>query len=175
MSLLMHLCCGPCVLMCAETLMAEDVDFSGFWYNPNIHPYTEYKSRRDSAAALAEGLGFPLILRDEYGLRPFIAAVARDIPGRCPSCYEMRLEATAIDAVARGFDAFTTSLLISPYQKHELVVEAGMAAALRHGLRFYYRDFRPLFREGQKKARELGLYMQKYCGCIFSEEERYLF
>ena len=83
------------------------------------------------------------------------------------------MDAAAKHAAENGFDSFTTTLLISPYQKHEEICSAALAAAKEHGVEFLYRDFRPLFREGQNEARERGLYMQKYCGCIFSEEDRY--
>ena len=73
-----------------------------------------------------------------------------------------------------GFDAFTTTLLVSPYQNHELLIQVAEEMAEKYGVKFLYRDFRPGFREGQAEARELGLYMQKYCGCVFSEEDRYL-
>ena len=76
-------------------------------------------------------------------------------------------------AADHGYDAFTSSLLISPYQNHELLKAVGETMGKKYGVEFYYRDFRPGFREGQAKAREMGLYMQKYCGCIFSEEDRY--
>ena len=89
-------------------------------------------------------------------------------------CYEMRLYAAAKTAKAEGFDSFTSSLFISPYQKHELMREVAERAAAEYGVTFLYRDFRPYFRAGQARARELGFYMQKYCGCVFSEEERYL-
>ncbi|MGI5971279.1 MAG: epoxyqueuosine reductase QueH [Oscillospiraceae bacterium] len=174
MKLLVHFCCAPCGIAVVNTLKYEKVEFTGFWYNPNIHPYTEYRSRRDSLRLLAETKSFELIEKDEYGLRPFVRAVAGDIEGRCSYCYASRLFAAAKAAKEGGFDAFTTTLLISPYQNHEKITEAGMRAAMEYGLSFYYRDFRPMFREGQKLARESGLYMQKYCGCIFSEEERYL-
>ena len=100
--------------------------------------------------------------------------VAADIPGRCIKCYEMRLFRTAQVAKEQGFDGFTSSLFISPYQKHELMAEVAQRAADTYGVAFYYQDFRPLFRAGQEFAREHGFYMQKYCGCVFSEEERYL-
>lgn len=72
-----------------------------------------------------------------------------------------------------GYDSFSTTLLISPYQKHEVLIEIAEELAKKYDIKFLYRDFRVGFREGQAKARELGLYMQKYCGCIFSEEDRY--
>lgn len=85
----------------------------------------------------------------------------------------MRLEQTAKYAKENGYDAFSTTLLISPYQNHEALKQIGEELAQKYNLIFLYRDFRPGFREGQNEARELGLYMQKYCGCIFSEEDRY--
>ena len=100
--------------------------------------------------------------------------VAEDIDGRCVKCYSMRLYAAAHEAKEGGFDSFTSSLFISPYQNHELLREVAERAAAEYGVTFLYRDFRPLFRAGQERARELGMYIQKYCGCVFSEEERYL-
>ena len=113
-------------------------------------------------------------MQNDYGIRPFCRAVADDIADRCVKCYEMRLFTAAQYAAEHGFDSFTSSLFISPYQKHELMKEVAQQAAETYGVEFLYRDFRPLFRAGQDRARELGFYMQKYCGCIFSEEERYL-
>ena len=112
--------------------------------------------------------------QNDYGLRPFVRAVADDIANRCVKCYQMRLFATAEYAAQNGFDAFTSSLFISPYQNHELLKQVAEQAADEYHVRFLYEDFRPLFRQGQERARELGFYMQKYCGCVFSEEERYL-
>jgi predicted adenine nucleotide alpha hydrolase (AANH) superfamily ATPase len=112
--------------------------------------------------------------QDSYALRPFVREVAEDIAHRCGKCYEMRLFETARQAKELGFDSFTSSLFISPYQNHELMRETAERAAAEYGVDFLYRDFRPLFRDGQEKARELGFYIQKYCGCVFSEEERYI-
>ena len=118
-------------------------------------------------------------LRNEYGrtvgkITQCHTAVAENISGRCVKCYEMRLFETAKTAKENGFDSFTSSLFISPYQNHELMRETAERAAMEYGVEFLYRDFREYFHAGQDKARELGFYMQKYCGCIFSEEERYI-
>jgi predicted adenine nucleotide alpha hydrolase (AANH) superfamily ATPase len=122
--------------------------------------------------------GLDLILEDEYGLRRFLAGTGPgEDPakgGRCLFCYRLRLEKTALLAAREGYEAFSTTLLISPYQNHELLKQIGEDLADRNGIAFLYRDFRPFFREGQRRAREQGYYMQKYCGCVFSEEERYL-
>ena len=171
--LLLHACCAPCSVACVDSLRAEGIEPVAFWYNPNIHPFTEYRMRRNTLREYAASIGLPLLERDEYGLRPFLTAVGGAFDARCPVCYALRLDAAAALAAEQGFPAFSTTLLISPYQNHALLIEAGEAAAARHGVTFLYRDFRPLFREGQQRARELGLYLQKYCGCIFSEEERY--
>ena len=173
MDVFLHICCAPCSVACIPALRQEGARLTGFWYNPNIHPFTEYRSRRNALQEYAKAVDLPLIVKDTYGLRPFLQALEGDFAARCPKCYAMRLEATAQAAAENGFSAFSTTLTIRPYQNHELIQAAGEEAARKYGVRFLYRDFRPLFREGQAKARELGLYMQKYCGCIFSEEERY--
>ena len=92
---------------------------------------------------------------------------------RCTYCYETRLRKTAEFAAEHGFKQFTTTLLASVYQKHELIAAAGERFGKEFGVEFLYRDFRPNFRAGNQRARELGFYMQKYCGCVFSEEDRY--
>ncbi len=174
MKTLLHICCAPCANQCVEVLRGDGVELHGFWYNPNIHPFTEYRSRRNCLRDYVQAVGLPLLERDEYALRPFIREVAQEIEGRCVKCYTMRLYAAAQTAAAGGFDSFTSSLFISPYQNHDLLREVAERAALDCGVRFLYRDFRPYFRAGQDYARAHEMYMQKYCGCVFSEEERYL-
>ena len=174
MKLLMHTCCAPCSVYCIESLRAEGVEPTIFWYNPNIHPYIEYKTRRDCLKEYAKTVGAEAIFVEEYGLDEFCKNVVGDISNRCVNyCYPKRLAKTARYAAEHGFDAFTTTLLVSPYQKHEELKRVAEMLAEEYGVEFLYRDFRVGFREGQQKAREAGLYMQKYCGCIFSEEERY--
>ena len=174
MKTLLHTCCAPCANQCIEVLRTDGFDVTAYWYNPNIHPFTEYRSRRNCLRDYAQTIDLPLIERNDYGLRPFVRAVAEDIEHRCVKCYELRLFETARQAAEGGFDSFTSSLFISPYQNHELMKETAQRAAQEYGVTFLYRDFRPYFRDGQDFAREHGFYMQKYCGCVFSEEERYL-
>ena len=174
MKTLLHICCAPCANQPIEVLRADGLEVTGFWYNPNIHPFTEYRARRNTVREYAGVIELPLIERNDYGLRPFVRAVAEDIEHRCVKCYEMRLFETARQAQEGGFDSFTSSLFISPYQQHELMREVAERAAHEYGVEFLYRDFRPYFRAGQDFAREHGFYMKKYCGCVFSEEERYL-
>ena len=174
MKTLLHICCAPCGNQCVENLRGDGFDVTGFWFNPNIHPFTEYRARRNCLREYAKSVDLPLIEKDEYALRPFVREVAEDIGNRCVKCYEMRLFETAKTAKEQGFDSFTSSLFISPYQNHELMKDVAMRAADMYGVEFLYRDFRNLFRDGQAYAREHEFYMQKYCGCVFSEEERYL-
>jgi tRNA A37 threonylcarbamoyladenosine dehydratase/predicted adenine nucleotide alpha hydrolase (AANH) superfamily ATPase len=172
MKLLLHCCCAPCSVSCVKALRADGIEPELFWYNPNIHPYTEYSLRRDCLTEFAANENLKLTIHDEYGLRIFLDTVNQC--GRCRKCYNLRLEKAASFAAQNGYSAFCTTLLVSPYQDHEGIKRAGEEAAKMYGIDFLYRDFRPLFREGQEQARAKGLYMQKYCGCIFSEEERYL-
>ena len=171
--LLLHTCCAPCAVACVKALRAEGIEPTAYWYNPNIHPHEEYRARRDTLLAYAAGIGLAVEADDDYGLRPFAGAVSGELSRRCITCYAARLRHTARRAKAGGYTHFTSTLLISPYQNHELLRAAGEQAAAEYGVIFLYRDFRPLFREGQAEARSLGLYMQKYCGCVFSEQERF--
>ena len=174
MKTLLHICCAPCANQCVSSLRQEGIGVTGFWYNPNIHPFTEYRARRNCLRQYAEAVELPLIEKNDYALRPFVRAVAENISARCGKCYEMRLFETARAAKEQGFDSFTSSLFISPYQNHQLMVDTALRAQDAYGVEFLYRDFRPLFKAGQEYAREREFYMQKYCGCVFSEEERYL-
>ncbi len=175
MKLLMHTCCAPCSVYCIDSLRKEKIEPTVYWYNPNIHPYIEYKTRRDCLKEYTKSIGVEAIFEDDYGLDEFCKNVVGDLQNRCTSyCYPVRMEQTVKYAKENGYDSFTTTLLVSPYQKHEELKALCESLAKKYGIDFIYRDFRVGFREGQAKARELGLYMQKYCGCIFSEEERYL-
>ncbi len=174
MKLLLHSCCAPCSIKCIDTLREEGIEPTLFWYNPNIHPFTEYRNRKNALIEWAKEENLEAIIKDEYGLRKFIDNVYSNYGERCGYCYTIRISEVAKTAKENGFTHFSTTLLISPYQKHEMIKGVAENIAEKYGVEFLYRDFRPYFREGQKIAREKGIYMQKYCGCIFSEEERYL-
>lgn len=171
--ILLHCCCAPCSVSCIEPLQSENINLTAFWYNPNIHPFKEYEARRDCLIGYMKELNIPLAVKEDYGLREFVRNVADDIENRCVYCYTHRLRETAKYAAENGFDGFTSTLFASLYQNHDLMREAAQRFADEFGVEFLYRDFRPNFREGNQKAREMGFYMQKYCGCIFSEEDRY--
>ena len=171
MKLLLHTCCAPCSVYCIETLRKEGIEPTVYWFNPNIHPYMEYKQRRDCLKEYTRNIEIEAIFEENYGLKDFCKNVVQDLENRCQKyCYPVRLEQTAKYAKENGYDSFSTTLLISPYQNHEMLIKVGEEMAKKYGLKFLYRDFRAGFREGQEKARELGLYRQKYCGCVFSEE-----
>ena len=170
----MHTCCAPCSVYCIDELRGEGIEPTVYWFNPNIHPYMEYKARRDCLKEYTKSINVNAIFEENYGLEEFCKNAIKDLSSRCKNyCYPVRLEQTAKYAKENGYEAFTTTLLVSPYQNHEALIEVANMMAKKYDIEFLYRDFRIGFREGQNKARELGLYMQKYCGCIFSEEMRY--
>ncbi len=171
--ILIHICCAPCFTYPHKRLVKEGHDVTGFFYNPNIHPYLEYKKRMDSLERYTELKATRVIYKNVYDLERYLRGVL-NAENRCEYCYTFRLLETAKTASLLGFEAFTTTLLISPYQKHEMLIQVGEKAADKYSIKFYYEDFREGYRESREIARSLELYMQKYCGCIFSEKERYL-
>jgi predicted adenine nucleotide alpha hydrolase (AANH) superfamily ATPase len=173
MKVLVHICCGPCSIHPFEKLAEEGHEVVGYWYNPNIHPYVEYKKRLMSLKNLQELHGFEIYYNESYDLEEHLKAIMSDLGHRCRKCYKFRLLESASYAREHDFDAFTTTLLVSPYQKQEWIIEIGKSLEATLGIRFLPIDFTPGFREGKQKAYDMGLYMQKYCGCIFSERERY--
>ena len=174
MKILLHTCCAPCSVYCIENLREQKIEPTLYWYNPNIHPYKEYQARRDCLKQYAESINVKAIFEEEYGLKEFCKNVINNLENRCKEyCYIKRLEKTVQYAKQNGYDAFTSTLFVSPYQNHEELKRICEELSKKYDIEFLYIDFREGFREGQAKARELGLYMQKYCGCVFSEEERY--
>jgi len=174
MKILLHTCCGPCALFPLRQLRESGHEVAGFFYNHNIHPYQEYAKRLDAAIEMARIESLPLLTKDSYDLEIFLAAVAADPEKRCSYCYASRLDATAATAKSQGFEAFTTSLLYSRYQKHDEIRALAEKAGHKHGVTFHYQDFRNGWQEGIRISKVLGLYRQQYCGCIYSEKERYL-
>ncbi|MFZ5643139.1 MAG: epoxyqueuosine reductase QueH [Bacillota bacterium] len=172
MKVLLHTCCGPCSIYPADVLRRE-MDVTGFFFNPNIHPFTEWKARRETFSGYAGDIGLPVIFDDNYLLEEFIRGVVNRESDRCSFCYEMRLRRTAQMAAEKGFEAFSTTLLVSPYQKHDLIRQTGEMVAKESGVKFIYMDFRPGYREAVERSKEMGMYRQKYCGCIYSEKDRY--
>ena len=174
MNLLLHTCCAPCSVYCIDSLRKENIEPTVYWYNPNIHPYMEYKARRDCLKEYTKSIEINAIFEEDYGLDEFCKNVSNALNTRCVNyCYPVRLRKTFEYAKQNGFDSVSTTLLYSIYQKHDFIKAYCEKLAKEYGIKFLYRDFRDGFWVGHDKARELGLYMQKYCGCIFSEEMRY--
>jgi predicted adenine nucleotide alpha hydrolase (AANH) superfamily ATPase len=172
-SILLHTCCAPCATHCVKHLQQDGQDVTAFWYNPNIHPFTEHERRLESVQDFAQKTNLPLIISEGYDVISYFRTVVGHERERCGDCFRLRLSMTALVARMKGFDAFTTTLLISPYQKHELLKEVGEEIARKERVDFLYEDLRPDYNEGRKMSRELDLYRQHYCGCLYSEWERF--
>jgi len=172
MRIILHICCAPCSTYTIRCLREEGHELRGFFYNPNIHPFSEYLRRRASLEEYARWLGLEMIWGPEDHLQSFLRQVAFHEEDRCRICYRMRLQPAAETALAQGYSAFSTTLLISPYQKHSLLREVGADIAEETGVEFYYRDLRSGWRSSREEARRLDLYLQSYCGCLYSEKER---
>jgi len=173
-TLLMHICCANCSLYPLQNLLEQGLLIRGYWLNPNIHPYLEYKNRLESVQKLQKLWDLDIEYDDHYGLKEFLRTVLHDEENRCTYCYSMRMEQTAETARKMGLDGFTTSLLVSPYQKFDMIKDIGNELGKRYAIEFHCVDFRTGWKKTMQLSRELGMYRQKYCGCIFSEMERYL-
>jgi epoxyqueuosine reductase len=173
MKILLHICCAPCTIYPLEILRKEARQVKGLFFNPNIHPYLEYKKRLDTVHEYAAREGLEFAAAEGYPIEEFLLKTAALGKDRCSYCYEVRLRHTAEQARKGLFDAFTTTLLFSRYQKHELIRETGKRIAREMDVPFFYRDFRDGWDEGNRCSRETGMYRQKYCGCIYSEKERF--
>lgn len=173
MRLLLHVCCGPCAVYPVRHLKELDYHITGYFFNPNIQPYREFKHRLETLHEFASQVKLELVADTSYTLEEFLRRALLEPENRCRPCYEQRLRQTARYARENGFDCFTTTLLVSPYQKHELIKEVAAMVAEEEGICFKYLDFRPGWQEGVEGSKAMGLYRQPYCGCIFSEKERY--
>lgn len=173
MSVLLHICCGPCAIYPLEVLKQEGIKPHGFFYNPNIHPYLEFKKRLQAVEQLASVVNLPVDYHRDYGLREYLRRIVHHEDSRCGICYDMRLYQVVKKAKEMKADAFTTTLLYSCYQNHELIRLKAEKLAAQHHIPFLYYDFRRGWQKGIDMSKEMGLYRQSYCGCIYSEQERY--
>jgi len=197
MRLLLHVCCAGCACYPLRKLReakveGKDLQITGFWYNPNIHPYSEYQKRMMTMGYFTQKENLPMIWKDEYALEEWLEATRGEFdltdssmgkdtgPGywtkekRCEQCYNLRLKKLAKEAKEKGYDYFSTTLLYSKFQEHELIKEICEKFGNQYNINFYYSDFRIGWKEGAEISKEMGLYRQHYCGCIFSEKEKYL-
>ena len=171
MKLLLHTCCAPCAIYPVKIAKEEGFEVTGFFYNPNIHPLSEYVRRIKEAKKYFQREKLKLISA-KRNVADFFANIKENVPKRCFACWDMRLGKTVEVAKREGFDAFTTTLLASPYQDHAAVKEICERLFKKNGIKFYYRDFRMGFKEAHRYARKRGMYCQNYCGCVFSLVER---
>lgn len=173
MSILLHVCCGPCLVYPVRVLEGEGTDFTCYFFNPNIHPYREFKKRLNSFKDLADARNYNYIIDRDYGLKIFLRQVVFNEEQRCKICYRMRLGNAAKLAVEKGHNGFSTTLLYSTYQNHLLIRKQAATASELHSIPFIYHDFRVGWQQGIDESKACNLYRQSYCGCLFSEQERY--
>jgi predicted adenine nucleotide alpha hydrolase (AANH) superfamily ATPase len=174
MKILLHICCANCAIYPLQKIRESGSEVVGYFFNPNIHPYQEYQKRLESLRRYSGEVGLNVIYRDEYLLEEFLKNVSHRDKDRCRYCYSLRLDATAREAKERGFGRFSTTLLQSTHQDHGVIKEVGEQVAKEVDIPFYYEDFRGGWRKGLEVSKAMGLYRQQYCGCIYSEKERFM-
>lgn len=173
MRLLLHTCCAQCLIYPLQHLREKSFEVSGFFYNPNIHPFSEYEKRKRAVMSLSNSVNIDMIYPQYFPSEFFWEInLKEDRPQRCSICWHLRLKKTAQIAKEEGFNSFSTTLLVSPYQDQELLKKIGDDISKTEGINFYYEDFRPGFKKAHDEARAKGIYCQKYCGCIYSELEQ---
>lgn len=173
MDILLHICCGPCLIYPFNRLSEKGFNLKGFYYNPNIYPPEEYGKRKEALDFLSKDLQLE-VESPQYRQSDFAQAINTEVnkPQRCLLCWSLRLQKTARQAKEDGLSLFSTTLLVSPYQDHALLKQLGEEIAKDTGIDFYYEDFRPGFRRAYKEAGQRGLYLQKYCGCAYSMQRK---
>ena len=173
LKILIHICCAPCSIYPLKILRENNFNVTGFFYNHNIHPYTECLKRRDALEEYAEIADLRIIWQKDYKIEEFLQSVVFREAERCTYCYHDRLKAAAHIAKRGKFDFFTSTLLYSKFQKHDKIKEIAASVGKSVGVPFFYNDFRAGWKYGIEESKRLNLYRQQYCGCIFSEKERY--
>ncbi len=172
---LMHSCCAPCAGELMEQMLANGIDLTIFFYNPNIHPLKEYTIRKEENIRFAEKMGIPFIDAD-YDVQHWFARAKgmehepeRGV--RCTMCFDMRFERTALYAHEHGFPVITSSLGISRWKNMEQINDCGVRAASYYdGVDYWTYNWR---KQGggarmYEIAKREAFYAQQYCGCIYS-------
>ena len=170
--LFLHICCAPCSIEVIDALVKDGYEIFGYFYNPNIHPFDEYKKRRDSVIQYLEKLGIKYEIAD-YDVHEYFDKIG-DIQkgkGRCTLCYDLRMERTASRAKELGYEIFSTTLLFNPHKDFKFIARVGKENAKKYDLHFYFPKLKHDHWGNKAKAKELGMYSQKYCGCVFSSVE----
>ncbi len=171
--ILLHVCCGPCAIYPVKTLREEGHTVMGYFYRHNIHPYSECRRREDTLTDYANDIDLNIIYSEGYQLEAFIQKIVFREADRCAICYHERLRATAMIAKRGKFDGFSSTLLYSKFQNHNRIRLIGESVGKSTGVSFVYRDFREGWSEGIKISKDRGMYRQQYCGCIYSEKDRF--
>ncbi|TET26841.1 MAG: epoxyqueuosine reductase QueH [Dehalococcoidia bacterium] len=172
-SVLIHCCCAHCAAYSVQHWREQGYEVGALWYNPNIHPYTEHQRRLEAMKSLALEVNLPLTVSEGYDIIAYFRQVAGHEGERCQHCFRLRLAKTAEKAHQMGSHAFTTTLLISPHQKHDLLKEIGSQLAREKDMEFLYADLRKRYSDSRHMTKPLDLYRQQYCGCVYSEWEGY--
>jgi predicted adenine nucleotide alpha hydrolase (AANH) superfamily ATPase len=173
MKVLLHICCAPCTIYPLKTLRAQGHEVTGFFYNPNIHPYTEFRKRLRAVSDYAALTLLPMTMDDTYDVEAFLRTTLPLGRDRCLACYRMRLERAFAEARERKVETLSATLLYSKYQRHEDIAAIAEELSTKYDIPFLYTDFRQGWKEGQDESRRLGIYRQQYCGCVMSEQERF--
>lgn len=173
MKLLLHTCCAPCSIYPVNVLRQMGMDVMGFFYRHNIHPFQECKKREDALKLYSQSIELKVIYQSDYKIEKFLQSVVFREKDRCRYCYYDRLKATALVAKKGKFEGFTTTLLYSKFQNHDQIKKTGEALAKKYDLKFFYHDFRAGWKFGIDESKRLNMYRQQYCGCIYSEKDRY--
>jgi predicted adenine nucleotide alpha hydrolase (AANH) superfamily ATPase len=171
--ILLHICCAPCATAVVGDLRSSGYEVTGCFYNPSIHPWKEFERRLKALKEWTLSIDLPLVLNEKYLLENNLKMLLSS-SNRCLSCFTDRLGYTAELCAELGISHFTSTLSVSPYQDHELLKQAGEKAAASSGASFIYKDFRESYKKSIELSRAAGIYRQSYCGCVFSERDRYL-
>ena len=171
--LLLHTCCAHCTAYTVEYWRALGYEVIGLWFNPNIHPFAEHNLRLEAVQKLAGSLNFQLVVLEEYDFKEYFRCVAGHEIERCSICFGLRFGRVAHQAAEMGIGIFSSSLLISPHQQHAAAKKAGEQAAVQNGVQFLYADLRKHYSDSRRITKPIELYRQQYCGCVYSEYERY--
>ena len=171
MKILLHTCCAPCSVYCIERLNELNIEMDVYWYNPNIHPYMEYKQRRDTLKEYTKSINVNAIFEEDYGLREFCKNVVNDLNNRCINyCYKIRLEQTAKYAKEHGYEAFSTTLLISPYQNHEALKQIGEEMARKYDIPFFTKILDKDLDKGKQKQESLDYICKNIVDVFFQKK-----
>ncbi len=173
--LLLHSCCAPCAGSLMEDLISSKIDFTIFFYNPNIHPKREYEIRKDENIRFAKKMNIPFIDadydRDNWFERVKGMEFEPEKGRRCSACFDMRFERTALYAHEHNFKIFTSSLGISRWKDMDQINTAGVKAAGHYNeLTYWTYNWRK--KGGAARMYEIAkreeFYQQEYCGCVYS-------